>query len=144
MRERTLAKRVTVRRLVAAEEVAQAVEEPADPVADRRPANALDALSWLMLPENAWQEWAARPIPDRLPEMTTSGEFVRLEAGAAARALDGFTDSSAAPATVIDGAAVRRRPTVKAWIAAPAALAAAIAAASVWTCTALPSAKRAS
>lgn len=101
----------------------------ADPVADRRPANARDALSWLMLPENAWQEWAARPIPDRLPEMTTSGEFVRLEAGAAARALDGFTDSSAAPATVIDGAAVRRRPTVKAWIAAPAALAAAIAAA---------------
>ena len=101
----------------------------ADPVADRRPANARDALSWLMLPENAWQEWAARPIPDRLPEMTTSGEFVRLEAGAAARALDGFTDSSAAPATVIDGAAVRRRPTVKAWIAAPAARAAAIAAA---------------
>ena len=94
----------------------------ADPVADRRPANARDALSWLMLPENAWQEWAARPIPDRLPEMTTSGEFVRLEAGAAARALDGFTDSSAAPATVIDGAAVRRRPTVKAWIAAPACL----------------------
>lgn len=57
----------------------------ADPDVERRPANAHDALSWLMLPENAWQDWAARPVPDRLPPMATSGDFVCLEAGAAAQ-----------------------------------------------------------
>ncbi|MBE7370896.1 serine/threonine protein kinase [Dermacoccus abyssi] len=100
----------------------------ADPVASRRPANARDAMSWLLLPENAWHDAAARNIPDRLPPMESSGDFVQLHAGAAARALDGFTDSSAAPQTLIDGAPVPQRRKVKTWMAAPACLLAALVA----------------
>ena len=73
----------------------------ADPVASRRPATAQDALTWLALPELAWDAAAARNIPNRLPPLETSGEFTPVGANAAGRALDGFTDSSAAPQSLL-------------------------------------------
>lgn len=71
------------------------------PVPAHRLASATDGLAWLNAPELAWRDDAAVEIDDKLPEMLTSEEFRVVDPGAAGRALDGHTDSSAAPAALL-------------------------------------------
>lgn len=120
----------------------------AHPVPAHRLVSATQGLEWLAAPELAWRDDAAVDIDDKLPEIESAGDFRVVAPDAAGRALDGHTDSSAAPRALVRPvgpadasttlgqhdsadagsreAKTAKRPVRVPWFAAPVALLAAL------------------